>query len=153
MKLYLVRHGEAKSETEDSKRPLSDIGVMEINKIANFLSVQKNINLKNIFHSGKERARETAEIISEKLGLEDIVQEAKNLKPMDDPAIWAKDIESFDGDIMLVGHLPYMSCLLSRLIVQNEDAEIFDFDTGGIACLEKDDRGWILVWGITSGNC
>ena len=37
MRIYLVQHGEAKSEEEDPRRTLTDKGIGEVQKVAEFL--------------------------------------------------------------------------------------------------------------------
>ena len=37
MRIYLVQHGEAKSEEEDPRRTLTDNGIGEVQKVAEFL--------------------------------------------------------------------------------------------------------------------
>ncbi|MCZ2845213.1 MAG: histidine phosphatase family protein [Candidatus Bathyarchaeota archaeon] len=64
MKLYLVQHAEAKQEEEDPARPLSEKGWENLDKISDFLK-GKDIKVSKIFHSGKLRAKQTAEKLSE----------------------------------------------------------------------------------------
>ena len=56
-----------------------------------------------VIHSGKTRARQTAEIWAETLSVQ--AEAAGGLAPGDDPAIWADGVG--DEDLMLVGHLPH----------------------------------------------
>ena len=67
MKLYLVQHGEAKSEKEDPDRSLTDRGTAEIRAVA---EAAKRAGLKpaQIYHSGKTRAQQTADILADALG-------------------------------------------------------------------------------------
>ena len=51
--LFLVRHGEAMPESQDSLRPLSPQGVKELEKLAKYLSAQ-NIQIDEILHSNNE---------------------------------------------------------------------------------------------------
>ena len=51
MKVYLVQHGEAKSEKEDPQRNLTDKGIDEVQKVANFLRPLK-LTVNAIWHSG-----------------------------------------------------------------------------------------------------
>jgi phosphohistidine phosphatase len=63
MKLYLVQHAEAKTEKEDPLRPLSEKGLKDLEKVSSFLE-DRSIKVTRILHSGKQRARETAEKLS-----------------------------------------------------------------------------------------
>jgi broad specificity phosphatase PhoE len=67
MELYLIQHGEAKSKQEDPERPLTAKGAENIKKTASFFKqLPKRLDL--IWHSGKKRAEQTAEILDETLG-------------------------------------------------------------------------------------
>ena len=54
MKLYLIQHGEAKSEAEDPERSLTSRGEEETRKIS---GVAKRLSIypSRIYHSGKKR--------------------------------------------------------------------------------------------------
>jgi broad specificity phosphatase PhoE len=67
MRIYLVQHGEAKSEEEDPRRTLTDKGVGEVQKVAEFLR-PLTLAVDTVWHSGKARAQQTAELLAEALG-------------------------------------------------------------------------------------
>ena len=62
MDLYIVRHGEAEPGTNDAARLLTDRGRQEVAEIAQAMS-RRGASIRQIRHSGRARARETAEII------------------------------------------------------------------------------------------
>ena len=64
MQLYLMRHGDAVSELTNAQRPLSEAGRSGIQRVAAFVQSNLAINVKTMFHIGKTRARETAEILA-----------------------------------------------------------------------------------------
>ena len=66
MKLYLVQHGEAVSKDIDPGRPLSPDGVMAVQSIATHM-FNRHIELNRVYHSGKLRAHQTAEIFADTL--------------------------------------------------------------------------------------
>ncbi|MFA5617585.1 MAG: histidine phosphatase family protein, partial [Syntrophorhabdaceae bacterium] len=66
MFLYLVRHGEARQESEDSERGLTDDGMKSARRMGEFLAFM-GTELDTVIHSTKKRARETAQAISESL--------------------------------------------------------------------------------------
>jgi len=145
MNVYLVQHAYAKSEQEDPERPLSEKGWADIRKIADFVFKKGNISIKEIFHSGKMRARQTAEVLAQKLN--SIVKEADGLKPMDDPFIWAERLRKINEDIMLVGHLPHLSRLTSILLCQDAEKILVEFQQGCVVCLKTEDfTNWSLSW-------
>lgn len=148
MKVYLVRHGEAVSSGVDPKRPLSEHGRAEIKKVASFIK-PLGITVEHIWHSGKSRASQTAEILTESLSVTKDCSEHNNLGPNDNVAIIADEIEAYDTDLMIVGHLPFLTYLISLLVTGNETANIIAFDTGSIACLNRSDPGrWQIEWMI-----
>ena len=149
MRLYLVQHGLAKSKSEDPERPLTDQGIAETMKMAEFSSNSGVVHPTNIYHSGKTRAKQTAEILAEQLKLElpEKVLPSTGLAPLDEPAIWADKLEKMADDIMLVGHLPHLAKLSARLLVKDENKAIVKFRNSGIVCLDRDDEGvWSLSW-------
>jgi phosphohistidine phosphatase len=148
MLLYLVQHGEAKREDEDPARGLTEKGAKDVKKVAQFLQ-NKILSLSYVFHSNKTRAIETARILADHLKPSQGVSEAGNLAPMDDPAIWANRIAGMNGDIMLVGHLPFMARLAGHLLCFERENPLIDFKMGGIVCLLRSDDGrWSLEWMI-----
>jgi len=66
---------------------------------------------------------------------------------MDDVREIAGQIESSSEDHMIVGHLPHLGKLTSLLITGQESVPLIQFQQGGVACLEKGERGgWSIVW-------
>lgn len=50
-------------------------------------------------------------------------------------------------NVMLVGHLPYLSRLASRLLSVEADHAIMHFQMGGVVRLDRDDAGdWQICW-------
>jgi phosphohistidine phosphatase len=66
MEVYLVQHGEAKPKEEDANRPLTSRGRREVSLVSSYVA-GVGIRVVQIFHSGKLRARETAQIFAEHL--------------------------------------------------------------------------------------
>jgi len=149
MELFLIQHGEAKSKQEDPERPLTDIGIENIKKTAAFLKkLPKEIHL--IWHSGKKRAEQTAEIFKETLGTDILMEICEGLAPNDDISIIKENIETAEQDaIALVGHLPHLSRLASELLTGNREMEIIRFRNAGIVCLLGEIQDWELEWMIT----
>jgi len=148
VRIYLVQHGESKPKEEDPERRLTEKGVEETEKVANALS-NMGVKVARIFHSGKARAKMTAEILGKKLGVDDII-EAGGLNPLDDPTNWFEKLSKVEEDIMIVGHLPHLSKLTSKLLGV-EDKEVVTFSYSGVLCLEKVE-GWKITWFIKPEN-
>jgi len=138
MKLYLVQHGEAKSEAEDPERSLTIRGEEETRKVSG-AAKRLDIRPSRIYHSGKKRAEETAGIIAAALDLS--VQAGKGLNPNDDVRPWVERISGEGEDLMIVGHLPFLEKLASFLVCGDEGARAVMFRYSAIVCLEKKESG------------
>ncbi len=145
MKLFLVQHGEAVPEQADPARPLSPRGRLDVLKVSSVLKAS-GISPIPIRHSGKARARQTAEIIASAIGSESIISEEKNLNPNDPVRGTAGEVASLPGDLMIVGHLPFLAKLASLLLTGSEDTGTVAFRMGGVVCLEREERRWQVAW-------
>ncbi len=145
---YLVQHGESKSKEQDPERRLTEKGIEESRKVANYL-LQKGEKLEIIIHSGKTRARETAEIYAEYLKPEKGVSQGEKLSPLDNPYFWAEKLKNENKSTMLVGHLPHLSKLLSLLITGNSDIEIVKFRYSCCIAILKEKEDFAVKWFIT----
>ena len=150
MKLYLIQHGEAKSEVEDPERSLTPRGekeVMSVSKVASGLHIIPS----KVFHSGKLRAKQTSEIFASALKIPDpSVQPVQGLNPNDDIRPWAERISKEKEDLMLVGHLPFLEKLTSFLLYGDENARLVLFRYAAIVCLDqKEDKRWAVRWILT----
>jgi phosphohistidine phosphatase len=147
MKLYLIQHGEAKPEEEDPERSLTATGKAEVEQVAQAAG-RMAIMPAPIFHSGKTRARQTAEIIGIGLGVSDhAIVAVQGLNPNDAVQPWLEKIPQEGKDLMLVGHLPFLEKLTSLLLCGDENARPVLFRYAGICCLEqKEDKRWAVRW-------
>jgi phosphohistidine phosphatase len=148
MKLYLLQHGEAHSKAQDLNRPLTTTGIADIEHVAEFLK-KANIQVKLIIHSGKLRARQTAEYLSKGF-IDTIEAESSNsINPSDPPEIFSRQIDSLEGDTLVVSHLPFLPRLISYLLHGDEDHLMLAFQPGSIVCLERvNDKQWMINWMI-----
>ena len=147
MNLYLVQHAEPKKEEEDPQRPLSEKGWNDIRKVTVFIAEHLNVKVHAIYHSGKTRARQTAETLAGHLNPPRETSQAEGLEPLAEPAAWVRRLDETKEDIMLVGHLPHLSKLSAYLLCQDETKKIVDFQMGGILCLRRDESGvWSIQW-------
>ena len=148
MKLYLVQHGEATPEEVNPARPLTVQGQRDVQKVASFLN-SVGIGPLPIRHSGKTRAKQTAEIIASRLGSKCQIAESKNLAPNDPVQIVADEISQMTDDLMIVGHLPFLGKLASFLLTRSEAKSVVTFRMGGLVCLQRsDDQTWQVAWMI-----
>ncbi|PLX54340.1 MAG: phosphohistidine phosphatase SixA, partial [Desulfobacteraceae bacterium] len=93
MALFLVQHCKSLPKDKDPKKGLSQEGIAETERIA---QVAKGyaVGVSKITHSGKTRARQTAEIFEAALKLPGGIHESSGLSPMDDVAVFADTIDS-----------------------------------------------------------
>jgi phosphohistidine phosphatase len=142
--IFILRHGIAvergtKGYEKDADRPLTAKGKRQLRKSAAAMRKMK-LRFDLILSSPYERARRTAEIVAGELKLK------KRLK-FSDMLICEGDPESLIGQIaelkpapknlLLVGHEPYLSRLISRLVSGDEDVAM-DFKKGGLCKLEAE---------------
>ena len=148
MALYLVQHGRSLSKQEDPEQGLSPDGIDEVVRIAE-VARQYGVPVTEIKHSGKKRARQTAEIFAQELNPAQGIEYMEGLKPMDDVVPVARELSS-DRNWMLVGHLPFMERLTTFLLTGITDRPLFKFQNGGIVCLDDvpDSGGWVIRWAL-----
>ncbi len=146
--LYLVRHADAKTEEEDPLRPLSESGIRDIKVLSSYI-FRMGIRADRILHSGKLRAKQTAEILGEHLRPSIGISESEGLNPLDDPRIWAELLKGVSEDTItvLVGHLPHLNKLASLLLCGDINRSFILFKSAGMVCLEREgNEAWFLHW-------
>lgn len=146
MRLYLMQHAEAKSQEEDPGRNLTVRGRADIDRVAKFLE-NLDLEVSQVFHSGKTRARSTAEILAASLKPTKGVAETDGLAPLDDPGIWAGRVAGLAEGVVLVGHLPHLARLTGLLLCGDAEKNAVNFKMGGMVCLSRAAAGhWGLDW-------
>jgi len=151
MRLYLVQHGEAVDSSIDPDRPLTKLGCEVVSKQAANLA-QSGVVVSAIQHSGKTRARETAELLALALmceggysgsdadyGADPGFGDAQMATiPMDPNAAiepWITAVNTLSADVMLVGHQPFIGRLAAALAVGDAQRELVFFSPGTVLCL------------------
>ena len=146
MSIYLIQHGEAKTEEEDPARGLTDKGFRDAGRVAAYVA-KLPVKPHRIFHSGKARAEQTASIFQDALGPSGRIAETDGLAPMDDPMIWADRLSLQEGPLVLVGHLPHLSRLASILVAGDRDRPVVEFKMGGVVSMVRVEPGrWLVEW-------
>lgn len=146
MEVYLVQHGEAKPESEDPEKPLTDKGKAQVELVARNIS-KLGIRVSEIFHSGKLRAKQTAELFAQYVPAGSVMQQ-DGLGPLDDPETAKRLISETKEPIVIVGHLPHLSRLVSLLVLGNSEQEVVRFRMGGIVCLSRSNSNWGIDWAV-----
>jgi len=147
MRLYLVQHAEAMPKELDNQRPLTAQGREDVVRTGGFLSLFERPKPTRILHSQKLRAGQTAAMFAEAWGC-DGVEEAPDLLPMSDAAIWAARLVEVHEDIMLVGHKPHLPRLAGLLLCDDAEREVVHFRYAGVTCLERNENEWSICWQI-----
>jgi phosphohistidine phosphatase len=149
MKLYLVQHAKAAPKEVNPQRPLTGEGLRDIRKIAEFIE-PLHLCVDYLWHSGKRRAVQTAEVLAKVINVNIALTERQGFGPTDDVAVLRAELASVTGDIMIVGHLPFLDKLASLLVTGFESANTVAFKQGGIVCLSRcDEDKWQIDWMIT----
>jgi phosphohistidine phosphatase len=147
MQLYLVQHGEALLKDIDPDRGLSEAGRNDAQRLASFLAGK--VRVARVLHSGKTRARQTAEILVAEVtpGLK--VEQFGGLGPNDPVEFFVQHVEEWGENLLVVGHLPFMAKLVARLAAGSEERSIVAYRPGSIVCLETEEGpDWQVQWMI-----
>jgi phosphohistidine phosphatase len=151
MLLYIFRHGDAKPENEDPQRGLSDRGREEVTATcAVFSKISPQIEA--IWHSGKTRAEQTANILAAGLKIKGRVYPRSGLNPNDPLPPLVEELERREKNLVIVGHLPQLGKLISVLLLGAE-RELLDLPSAGLVCLERTGDFWRLNWFLTPELC
>jgi phosphohistidine phosphatase len=151
--LYIVRHGIAVEPgtpgIADDERPLTSKGIRRMRQIARGLRLL-GLTLDQIVTSPLPRARATAEILADALDARNLL-EVSNVLQVGTAAgtiqRWLR--ERSEERLMLVGHNPTLSDLVSLLVLGSTQPRICDLKKGGIAALERTGdatRLYDVVW-------
>lgn len=149
MRLYLVQHGKAAEKTIASERPLTPEGAQEVDRIGTFLALH-HVEIPEVWHSGKTRAQQTAERLAKHIARKAKVEARAGLAPKNEAADLVRTLRGHRTDLMIVGHLPFLSRLASSLLADDEDRDLVAFSNGGVVCLERDaENRWRVQWVLT----
>lgn len=116
MKIYFLRHADAEDFVDsDFNRKLTPKGLDQAERVGKFCK-RNAIKPAAFLTSPLVRARETAEIVGRKIGLEPVVE--KWLACGMTPETMLAELEAHTGksSLMLVGHEPDLSAAISHLL-------------------------------------
>ena len=161
MNLFLLRHGLAvEPDTpgfkNDAVCPLTPKGRRQLGKVAQAMR-RMELSFDVIWSSPLVRARQTAELVAKALPARPLAL-ADDLSPGGNAGKLIKKLQALKPapeNILLVGHEPDLSELLSRLVTGNTHAG-FAFKKAGLAKLEVDSlraaKCATLAWLLTPGQ-
>jgi phosphohistidine phosphatase len=162
MELYFLRHGIAAerrpgSLMDESKRPLTMEGVGKMRRIARGMRRLK-LDFDVILASPYLRAKQTAEIAAAALGAKGKLIFSDNLAGHGDSVQLVAELREHHRDcksLLVVGHEPSMSELISTLLVGNRSLQLV-LKKGGLCKLTASElrhgRCAALEWLLTPGQ-
>lgn len=147
MQLFLVHHGDAVGPDVDPRRPLSARGRETVERVA-AEAARRGARPDVVWHSGKLRARQTAQAFWRACNALAELSAARDLQP-EDPPVWIRDrLRGESRNVMLAGHFPHLPHLLALL--RGGENRSLDFPQHGVVALVTDDEGdtWKELWRI-----
>jgi phosphohistidine phosphatase len=151
-KLFLVHHGEAVGHDVDTRRPLSDRGQHEVARLA-AEAAARGCRPAVVWHSGKLRARQTAEAFWRACNPLAEFSATRDLQP-DDPPAWMRDrLRGAARDVLIAGHFPHLPRLLALLLGGAAGSEV-SFPMHGVVALDTTGGGetWEELWRLERGS-
>jgi phosphohistidine phosphatase len=151
MNLFILRHGlavepSAAGFARDSDRALTPKGERKLRRIAEALA-ELEVDFDWILSSPYVRARQTAEIMADSLHARKKVQLCEHLTPAGSVKKLIELIEQrkpMPENVLLVGHEPYLSGLVSLLLAGDSEIQMV-MKKGGVCKLLLDE--------IEAGRC
>ena len=142
MNIYILRHGIAVEHgspdfEKDADRPLTPEGEKQLRKSARAMKRMK-LEFDLILSSPLVRARQTAEIVAGEMKARKRLEISDALTPGGDVEALVRQLnerEPAPEGVLLVGHEPYLSRLISWLTSGGENTAV-DFKKGGLCKLE-----------------
>jgi phosphohistidine phosphatase len=146
VKLFLVHHAEAVMQEDDSRRPLSARGEAQAERAA-AAAAARGARPVIVWHSGKLRARQTAQAFWRACNPLAEFAATPDLQPTDPAARMRDRLLGESRDILIAGHFPHLPRLLSLLVHASQS-----FPEHGVVALESEDYGetWRESWRIAS---
>jgi phosphohistidine phosphatase len=148
MKLYILRHGEAAEHGDprykENERPLTARGIQRTKQLAHSLR-EMEISFERVLSSPLIRARQTAEIVAR--GMNKTVEFTEALTPsgsMKSLVDQIGDLRPIPASVVLVGHEPHLSGVISLLCIGGPDLPI-KLKKGALCRLDVDH--------LTCGKC
>jgi len=146
MRLYLVHHGDAVGPEVDPRRPLSTDGEEAVKRLA-AAAAERGAKPTVVWHSGKLRAKQTAEAFWRACNALADFAATRDLQP-GDPPVWMVDrLRGETRDVLIAGHFPHLPRLAALLSGLPEGSDI-PFPLHGVVAFVSEDDGdtWREEW-------
>lgn len=142
MRVYLIHHADALAPGVDFERPLSSVGLAQADWLA-AKAKAAGCAPDAIWHSGKRRARQTAEAFLRECAPSAEFRMVRGLRPDESPDSMRIELGAETRDVLLTGHMPHIARLLEALSPGSAPMPLH----GGVG-LERDGGAgeWREVW-------
>jgi phosphohistidine phosphatase len=144
MFIYLVHHAEAAGPDVDPQRALTTAGRTHAEQLA-VAAASRGVKPQVICHSGKLRARQTADAFWRRCNPFAVFTAQRGLQPTDPPQAINLLLAGEELDLMIVGHMPNLPRILALLTRGSPEHEVM-FPLHGLVALEKTEAGWEERW-------
>jgi phosphohistidine phosphatase len=141
--IYLVHHADAVGPEVEPQRPLSIGGRMHADALA-ARTAERGVKPAAIWHSGKLRARQTAEAFRRTCNPLAEFSAIRGLQPTDAPEAIRDRLSGEARDVMLVGHMPSLPRILQLLLTGAHDGT--EFPLHGLIAIEAEGDRWRECW-------
>lgn len=139
MEIYLMQHGQSFSKEADPERSLTPEGEIQIEASAQALQ-KMGLGFDLVVTSPKKRARQTAEIVAQKLDYPineiKVTETLQPTAPAPEAIAFLKAYED-KGRVLLAGHLPSLGEIASDLLSEGSKVSIH-FEMGGLCWIDVD---------------
>jgi len=145
MTVVLVHHGDAVGPEVDPRRPLSEAGRQSVTRLA-LAAAARGVKPAVVWHSGKLRAKQTAEEFWRHCNALAEFSATRDLQP-DDPPQWMFDrLRGETRDLLIAGHFHHLPRLHALMLNAGEGA--VHFPLHGVVAMETRDHGerWSELW-------
>jgi phosphohistidine phosphatase len=143
--ILLVHHAEAVGPEVDPMRPLSTAGRAHAAGLA-AAAAARGARPDVIWHSGKLRARQTAEAFWSACNPFATFAAVRGLQP-DDPPLWIRDrLAGETQSIAVVGHMPHLPRLLAMLTHPGNETSRVTFPLHSCIALDAQNDRWVELW-------
>ena len=142
--IYLVHHAEAVGPEVEPQRPLSAEGRIHAEGLA-ATAAARGVKPEVIWHSGKLRARQTAEPFLRLCNPLAEFAAIRGLQPTDAPNAISDLVAGETREILLVGHMPNLPRVLT-LLVTGVQSPLLSFPLHGVVALYATAERWTERW-------
>ncbi len=142
--IYLVHHADAVGPEVEPQRPLSIAGRNHAEQLA-VAAAARGVKPVAIWHSGKLRAKQTAEPFLRLCNPLAEFSAIRGLQPTDPPGSIKDLVTGEQREVMLVGHMPNLPRVLT-LLVRGDESSLLSFPLHGAIALEPVGEHWVERW-------